>query len=130
MNARSLIAGGVILVAIIGATIFVYSTRQPNTTSARNNPPPVAQAPIVVQKIGKFLTLYHFGGNGCVTVFNLRGDWSSYPKGGAIKFISRETGQVVLRDKPGTKQASSLSAGDYDVCQDNDPKAWGVEIWM
>jgi hypothetical protein len=86
-----------------------------------------APAPRVV-KIGQSKTLYRFGPDGCVTL-PLRGGWSSYPKGGEIVFYSLETGQEVLRDKPGTVSGSSLPAGEYRICR-YDPAAWGVEVWQ
>ena len=82
----------------------------------------------VVKKIGQSKTLYRFGTDGCVTL-PLRGGWSDYPKGGEIVFYSLETGQEVLRDKPGTVSGSSLPAGEYRICR-YDPAAWGVEIWQ
>ena len=83
---------------------------------------------VVVKKIGQSKTLYRFGTDGCVTL-PLRGGWSDYPKGGEIVFYSLETGQEVLRDKPGTVSGSSLPAGEYRICR-YDPAAWGVEIWQ
>ena len=88
----------------------------------------VASAPVVVVKnVGQVKTPYRFGSDGCITK-HLRGNWSSYPKGGEIVFTDLATGLPVLNDKPGTATGSSLPAGDYRICK-VDPGAWGVEIW-
>ncbi len=126
-----IIAIVVLLVAMIAGVFYLASSSSVTSAKkkaaqkaaeyARTHPPPL---PI---RIGKEKVLHRFGPDGCVTV-PLAGNWSDYPKGGAISITSLATGQRVV-DEPGTKHTWSLPNGDYQVCK-KDPGAWGVEIWQ